>query len=467
MLDPIDKVVEYVQLREKCNQAQSLVIHTDSPLEPIKPPPLRQPTVFPKDHGPITSFVPHVPQNILKEHERVDFYDQGGVLVGTYEDGVLYHGEYIGDDEPIPLSFDWRKETLNGQPYIRLEVIDQGDCGSCYAVCGTNMLDDRISIATKGKIRVVTSIQDMINCGKDFVKEILRNGNFTPEIKRLFTEKIVEDADVYALEGCNGGLLISTCAYMVIAGLPLQKDVPYLYNPNDPNPPNKANSKASSYCTFRDKFPKYFAARSGQLTHAEESGFPPYTVVYPPDILEFNNKNMMASLVNFGPFITGINIYTDFLYYPYLDDSSPKVNPTKPYIYRKRNSNFVVNNKSIKNVYEGAHAVLVVGYGETVDQTGNLIKYWIAKNSWGTNWGYGGYLFIERGTNQANFEFDAAHVFPDLNKLGVMSTLFTSSTGNPTTDTLLIVFICSTIVFFILFAIFSTLYALKKKRYSS
>ena len=36
------------------------------------------------------------------------------------------------------------------------------------------------------------------------------------------------------------------------------------------------------------------------------------------------------------------------------------------------------------------HAVLLVGWNE---------KYWIIKNSWGTDWGVDGYLYLDRTRN--------------------------------------------------------------------
>lgn len=50
------------------------------------------------------------------------------------------------------------------------------------------------------------------------------------------------------------------------------------------------------------------------------------------------------------------------------------------------------------NCQQGAnHALLIVGYGEEETDYGEVVKYWIARNSWGLGWGINGYVKIRRG----------------------------------------------------------------------
>uniref|UniRef100_A0AC35UC29 Pept_C1 domain-containing protein n=1 Tax=Rhabditophanes sp. KR3021 TaxID=114890 RepID=A0AC35UC29_9BILA len=57
----------------------------------------------------------------------------------------------------------------------------------------------------------------------------------------------------------------------------------------------------------------------------------------------------------------------------------------------------------------GLHSLVVTGYGTEVDGT----KYWIVKNSWGTEWNGDGYVKFERGRNACGIEDDAAGIFVD------------------------------------------------------
>jgi cathepsin C len=112
--------------------------------------------------------------------------------------------------------------------------------------------------------------------------------------------------------------------------------------------------------------------------------------------------NMMQELHKNGPFVVGFN--TNGWSYHYgsgvlLDMESGEGS----YDAESEKTTF-------KNPWQPTtHAVVIVGWGETKDQS----KYWIVKNSWGAGWGENGYFRIERGTDAHAIESKPIAVVPD------------------------------------------------------
>lgn len=303
---------------------------------------------------------------------------------------VLQRFSYLKDKSTyrfntIPNAFDWRTKTSSdGKPFLS-PVKDQGGCGSCYALATVTAFEARIRIATDGTISEILSPQDMVNCGPSFVSGLLNNPSRQSYLNGLYQSGALAQASWYALEGCNGGLLASAADYIVLEGVPKESDVPY----------------TASDGTCRDGLKRFKGYKAYDLVDGIENGFPTYQVTLDPTVQQQNVMNMQMAIMNDGPIVTGLNIYTDFLYYPQI---------TQVYYTQ---SSFTVGGRTIQTKYEGGHAVAVVGWGETVDGNGQPLPYWICQNQWGTGFGFDGFFYIKRGVNMANIELYAIAIFPD------------------------------------------------------
>lgn len=51
------------------------------------------------------------------------------------------------------------------------------------------------------------------------------------------------------------------------------------------------------------------------------------------------------------------------------------------------------------------HAIVIVGW-----DTLNGVDYWIARNSWGPDWGKNGYIYVKRGVNKCGIETYPAYL---------------------------------------------------------
>lgn len=114
----------------------------------------------------------------------------------------------------VPDSFDWRiqvKEHFllaglrclqvgdDGKP-ILAPVVDQGNCGSCYAVASCQALSHRFAVATRGQMRPILSFQDMIYCGNQFIQETFENPQFNETLRELVDSGVIVEAAWYTLQ---------------------------------------------------------------------------------------------------------------------------------------------------------------------------------------------------------------------------------------------------------------------------
>lgn len=92
-----------------------------------------------------------------------------------------------------------------------------------------------------------------------------------------------------------------------------------------------------------------------------------------------NPDEMMEQVANHGPISVTFEVYQDFMNY-------------KSGVYEHKSGTL-----------EGAHAVLLLGYG-----TENGTPYWLCQNSWGNGWGEQGFFKILRRGNHCGIEGQAA-----------------------------------------------------------
>ena len=65
-------------------------------------------------------------------------------------------------DANLPVAFDWREQ----HPLCVHPVLNQGQCGSCWAFAASEVLSDRFCIASNGSTNVILSPGELLACEK-------------------------------------------------------------------------------------------------------------------------------------------------------------------------------------------------------------------------------------------------------------------------------------------------------------
>ncbi len=141
---------------------------------------------------------------------------------------------------------------------------------------------------------------------------------------------------------CSGGYIGSASEYIGATGLPPESYFPY------------TATSADDLCGN---------AKAGWQDNTYRIGTWAYVATTVPTV-----EAIKTALYNYGPLVTTMDVYYDF------------------YSYGGGVYEYATGN------YQGGHAILIVGYQD--DPLVNGGGYFIAKNSWGTGWGMGGFFRI-------------------------------------------------------------------------
>ena len=284
----------------------------------------------------------------------------------------------------LPDEYDARKEY----PDYMSDVLDQQQCGSCWAFATASALSDRIRIMTQNQHlnqfaeldgRTIRSqLSPFILAGCDFCnlsnsdKAYIQNAK---EIKRHGK----------CNQKCDGGSIAYALIYLQENGLisiacnnPLYRGKYVCHSLKGILQEDLADPDRNHLCHMI----KFGPATVISLNQDED--------LNSPEKLKENEEAIMAEIMTNGPVITGFMIHQNFSDF-----------------FRKHPGEVYRDNE--QTAKEGGHAVVFLGWG--VDENG--VKYWIARNSWGPHWNNDGYFKILRGINFCHCESGVYASTPD------------------------------------------------------
>lgn len=286
---------------------------------------------------------------------------------------------------------------------LSMKPSDQKKCGSCWAFASVAALSDRINIiCNKRIINNMLSPEVLISCNN--ILDLISSPEAI-QYPKGYDVLISELNKIPEQYGCHGNSLISACLFLHVWGTFRSECAPYelIFEKSGYD---HFNFGYRSVNQFRIKnetnvCSKYYGNLGLALntTNCQNRIIDDNHIYFEPaqlyrsfityQIGDFTERDIMMDLLEWGTVATYFTVYSDFYDYDVQKDGV--------YIHNEEN-----------NIYEGSHAVCIVGWG-----TYKNIPFWWIKNSWGTQYGLNGYFRILRGKNHCKIEENVIGMIPN------------------------------------------------------
>ncbi|KAM4797491.1 tubulointerstitial nephritis antigen-like [Rhinophrynus dorsalis] len=229
------------------------------------------------------------------------------------------------------------------------EPLDQGNCAGSWAFSTTAVASDRISIQSMGHMTPALSPQNLLSC------------------------------DTRNQQGCRGGRVDGAWWFLRRKGVVTEACYPFAgLTAEGPTVPcmmhSRSMGRGKRQATTNCPNHYYSSNEIYQSTPAYR--------------LASSEKEIMKEVYENGPVQAIMEVHEDFFMYRTGIYRHTPVMEREPERYRRH----------------GTHSVKITGWGEERGTDGQTRKYWLAANSWGTDWGERGYFRIARGENECEIE---------------------------------------------------------------
>ena len=269
----------------------------------------------------------------------------------------------------LPKEWDWRK-------HARLsDVLNQSQCGSCWALSSATVLADRIAI-TNNTDAPKLAVTEVCSCGADMAS-------------RAFHHDI---------KCCKGGVPLFAGQFFEDHGIGKDSCDPYA----DFCSPSSRSCSDPGQCANIER-----KCSSGEVYRAVKGSTRLLSEGYAK--VDLSIEKIKHNLYQYGPVVACYWVMGDF-----TSGRWPETNNI--YIYDGKSPN------------KGGHAVTIVGWGVDDNVPGHgKVEYWIVRNSWSDRWGDNGYFKFAMSKNGLNAKVGLDHSVNGLG--GVYSWLALGKSG--------------------------------------
>lgn len=330
------------------------------------PPVLKNPV---KDSR-IVEYINKYPTNTILKSDVLTTRQAGQINVPRPREFASVYERHLVNVHP-PASFDGRTVW---KPYLS-RVLNQKQCGSCWAFASTSALSDRFNLFSMGELHVDLSPIRLLICDTQGLEQKLADPFTHPEEASTLLDTV---SQTY---GCRGNTLFSAWRYLFVTGTNTQECLPMDVFDETTVIPSCIDLTSTTFDMCIDH---YFNPHNN-VQYGTPAKF--FNALFVYSVV--GHEMICRDIYKYGPVSTAIEVYPDL------------------YTFDPVTTIYQWNGQGER---QGGHAVVLDGWGED-----DGVPFWWVRNSWGPEWGIGGYFRIRRGVNECKVEENVISGIPNLN----------------------------------------------------